>query len=63
MLINNISIISLGLYKQEIKELTELLRNDWTDVRDIATDNGLNIDTYLPGFIESTNDKRIISVL
>ena len=43
--------------KSEVKELTELFRNDWTDIQQIATENNLEIDnTYLFSFIESENE-------
>ncbi len=45
------------LLKQEVKELTTLFRNDWTDIQQIAIENDLEINkTYLFSFIESENE-------
>ena len=42
------------LYKEEVKELTELLRTEWRDIQQIVSNQNLNInETYLLGFIES----------
>jgi len=50
----------LELYKEEVKELTDLLRNEWPDIQKIATDNGLDIsNTYLFSFIESEDDDEL----
>jgi hypothetical protein len=46
----------IGL-KHEVKELTELFRNDWIDIQQIAIENNLEISkTYLFSFIESENE-------
>lgn len=43
--------------KLEVKELTELFRNEWTDIQQIAIENNLEINnTYLFSFIESANE-------
>ena len=45
--------------KSEVKELTELFRNDWTDIQQIAIENNLEINnTYLFSFIESENEEE-----
>ena len=45
--------------KSEVKELTELFRNNWTDIQQIAIENNLEINnTYLFSFIESENEEE-----
>ena len=49
------------LYKQEVLELTELLRNDedWQDLRNILTRNGFNISRIaLVSFMEDDEENE-----
>lgn len=44
----------INLYKEEVKELTELLHTEWTDIQNILRDKNLNVvKTFLLGFFES----------
>ncbi|WP_262151742.1 hypothetical protein [Chryseobacterium foetidum] len=52
-------MISLELYKEEVKELTELFRNEWKDVQEIATENGLDpTNDFLLSFIEGEDESE-----
>jgi len=43
-----------NLYKEEVKELTNLLRNEWSDIQEILIKQNLFVNnTYLLGFYES----------
>ena len=43
----------IQLYKQEVKELTELFRTQWSDVRSFAEQNNLSpTNTFLLSYIE-----------
>ena len=35
-------MLDINLYKQEVKELTNLLLTEWQDIRNIALDEDLN---------------------
>ena len=49
----------IKLYKQEVKELTILLRKEWEDIREIANTKSLDLNkTYLIGFVESEDDEE-----
>jgi hypothetical protein len=47
-------MVSKELYKEEVKELTGLLRAEWQDIREIAENQNLDVaKTWLLGFVES----------
>ncbi|WP_027386027.1 hypothetical protein [Chryseobacterium gregarium] len=49
----------IKLYKQEVKELTILLRTEWKDIQEIANSKNLDLNkTYLMGFVESKDDEE-----
>jgi len=53
-------MINKELYKEEVKELTELLRTKWKDIQEIVEKRNLNVSkTYLLGFIESEDGTEI----
>jgi hypothetical protein len=48
------------LYKEEVKELTELMRTEWQEIQEIVKNQHLYISkTFLLGFIESEDDTEI----
>jgi hypothetical protein len=48
------------LYKEEVKELTVLLRTEWEDIQEILNNQNLDFNkTYLLGFIESEDDTEL----
>jgi hypothetical protein len=48
------------LYKEEVKELTILLRTEWEDIKEIVNNQNLDFNkTYLLGFIESEDDTEL----
>jgi len=50
-------MVSKELYKEEVKELTELLRTEWQDIQSIVKNLNLDVSkTCLLGFIESEDD-------
>lgn len=50
---------SIELYKQEVKQLTDLLRNEWDDIRTVAINNDLDPqDTFLLSFIEDEDENE-----
>lgn len=50
---------SIELYKQEVKELTELLRNEWDDIRNLAEQNDLpSTTTFLLSLIEDEDENE-----
>ncbi|MNK91961.1 hypothetical protein D3C87_1120780 [compost metagenome] len=52
-------MVSIDLYKHEVKELTELLRNEWDDVRSVAEQNDLpSTTTFLLSFIEDEDENE-----
>ena len=52
-------MLNINLYKQEVKELTNLLLTEWEDIRNIALDEELNLDTtFLLGFVETEEDEE-----
>ena len=52
-------MIDINLYKQEVKELTNLLLTEWEDIRNIALDEDLNLDKiFLLGFVETEEDEE-----
>lgn len=53
-------MLPIDLYKQEVKELTEYLRNEWDDVRSVAEQNDLSpMNTFLLGFIDDENETSL----
>lgn len=48
------------MYKQEVKELTELLRNEWDDIRSVAEQYDLPVAaTFLLNFVEDEDENEI----
>ena len=53
-----------SLYKEEVKELTEFLRNDWDDMRDLLEQHGINVaNAFLFGYVEEEDDGTEIGVI
>jgi hypothetical protein len=45
------------LYRQEVLELTELLNNDWADLRDLFIENKIDLNgAYLAAYLEDEED-------
>ncbi|MGK6342498.1 hypothetical protein ACMGDK_09680 [Chryseobacterium sp. DT-3] len=52
-------MLPIELYKQEVKELTELFRTQWDDVRSVAEQNDLSpTTTFLLSFIEDEDENE-----
>lgn len=50
----------LLLYKEEVKELTALLKNEWLDLKDLLSLKGIDVDScYLLGYFETDNGEEI----
>ena len=50
-------MVSMELYKEEVKALTELFRNEWEDIQGIAIANGLDSNSdFLLSFIEDEDE-------
>jgi hypothetical protein len=56
-IINSAGRASKELYKEEVKELTELLRTEWKDIQEIVMNLNLDVSkTYLLGFVASEDE-------
>ena len=53
-------MVSKELYKEEVKELTELLRTEWQDIQEIVISQNLDVNkTFLLGYVESEDETEL----